>query len=120
MDIELSNGDQLMDQQIIAGLFTLAGALLGGLITIATTRLDRGWERAKRDIEQLCQQVSAFYQLELKYIEKVVELSAQSGLPPPARQTVMNEMRDQVQNLPGQVRPQMTTNAADRIRGRWN
>ena len=109
-----------MDQQIVAGLFTLAGALLGGVITLATVRLDRRWGRAKKNIADLCQQVSAFYQLEQLYKEEVATLRANSDGSKPSAKTVMEEMRGRVQELEGQVRPTMTSRAADEIRRHWN
>lgn len=77
-----------MDSQIISGLFALTGALLGGLISYATTRIDRRWGRAKRQIAQLCDQVSAYHQLEKLYKEKLANLDSDFALPATDRASV--------------------------------
>lgn len=104
-----------MDAQLTSGMFALAGALLGGLISYMTTRIDRRWDRAKRDIERVCNQVSSFYQLEQLYKE---ELARQDSSERSAK-TIMEEMRTRVAQTGQFERPTMTSLAADKIRLEW-
>lgn len=104
-----------MDSQIISGLFALAGTLLGGLITYATTRIDRRWDRAEKQIGQLCDQVAAFYQLEQLYKDEVARLDS-SGRSP---KIVMEDMRSRVAHSGEYERPKMTSLTASQIRREW-
>ena len=102
-----------MDSQIVSGLFALAGALLGGLISYATTRIDRRWSRAERQIAQLCDQIAAYYQLEQLYKE---ELSRLDGRSP---KSIMEDMRSKVAQSGEFERPSLTSLAATKIRREW-
>ena len=104
-----------MDPHITSGLFAIGGALVGGLIMLAATRIERRWDRAKRDIVKLCDQVSAFYQLEQLYKEEVAKLSA-SGK---SGKTIMEEMRAKVAESGAYERPAMTSIAASKIKRDW-
>ena len=104
-----------MSGEIVSGLFALSGALLGGLISYATTRIDRKWDKAQRHIGELSEQVSAYYQLEQIYKEKVAEVDS-SGR---SAKTVMEDMRSKVTETGEFERPYMTTLAAQKIRREW-
>lgn len=104
-----------MEPYITSGLFALGGTLLGGLITVATTRIDRRWARAKRNICQLCDQVSAYYQLEQLYKDELARLSANGR----SARTIMEEMRSQVSESGDYERPFMTSLAAGKLKREW-
>ena len=104
-----------MDTELTAGLFALAGALLGGLISYATTRIDRRWGRAERHIGQLCDQVAAYYQLEQLYKEELALLDPSRR----SAKTIMEEMRTRVAQSGEFERPQMTSLAATKLRREW-
>jgi hypothetical protein len=101
--------------EVISGVFALSGALLGGVITLATTRIDRRWERAKRQIVQLSDQVSAYYQLEQLYKDELAKIddAGRSG------KTIMEEMRTRVSESGEWERPSMTSLAAQKIGKEW-
>ena len=104
-----------MDPQITWGLFALGGALLGGLITLAATRIDRRWDRAKRQIVQLSDQVAAFYQLEQLYKDELANLSTNGE----AATTIMKKMRSRVSESGEYERPAMTSLEASKIKREW-
>lgn len=104
-----------MDASIVSGLFLIAGVLLGGLISYATTRIDRRWSRAERVIVQLCDQVAAYYQLEQLYKDEVARLEPSDRSP----KTIMEEMRSRVAQSGEFERPSMTANAAAKLRREW-
>lgn len=104
-----------MESQIISGLFALAGALLGGLITYATTRIDRRWARAERTIAQLCDQVAAYYQLEQQYKDELARVDGAGR----SAKTIMEEMRSRVAQSGEFKRPFMTSLAATKLRREW-
>ena len=104
-----------MDDQIISGLFVLAGTLMGGLISYATTRIDRRWSRAERHIARLCDQVAAFYQLEQLYKEELALLDPKGR----SAKTILEEMRSRVSETGEFERPSMTSLAATKLRREW-
>ena len=104
-----------MSNEVIAGLFALGGTLVGGLISYATARIGQKWEKAERQISQLCDQVSAYYQLEQLYKE---ELAKNDGAGRSAK-TIMEEMRARVAQSGEYERPYITSLAAQKIRREW-
>ena len=104
-----------MDPQVIPGLFALAGALLGGLISYATTRVDRRWARAERTIAQLCDQVGAYYLLEQLYKEEMASIDPLGR----SSKTIMEDMRARVAQSADFERPSMTSLMANKIRREW-
>lgn len=104
-----------MDAQVVSGLFALAGALLGGMISYATTRIDRRWARAERTIRQLCDQVAAYYQLEQLYKDEVARLDP-SGR---SAKIIMEDMRTRVSHSGEFVRPSMTSLEATKRLSEW-
>ena len=105
-----------MGSEIVAGLFALSGALLGGLISYATTRIDRRWGRAERQIARLCDQVSAYYQLEQLYKEQLAVFDPAGRSP----KTIMEDMRAKVAQSGEFERPSITSLAAVKIRREWD
>jgi uncharacterized membrane protein len=104
-----------MSSEVVAGLFALAGALLGGLISYATTRIDRRWGHAERQIAQLCDQVASFYQLEQLYKDELARLDPAGR----SAKTILEEMRAKVAQSGEFERPQLTSLAASKIRREW-
>lgn len=104
-----------MDDQILAGLFALAGTLLGGLISYATTRMDKRWGQAERHIGRLCDQVAAYYQLEQLYKEELARLDPAGR----SAKTIMEEMRTRVTQSGEFERPSMTSLSATNLRREW-
>lgn len=104
-----------MGSEVISGLFALSGALLGGLISYATTRIDRRWGRAERHIAQLCDQVAAYYQLEQLYKEELAKLDPAGR----SAKTIMEDMRTRVAQSGEFERPSMTSLSATRLRREW-
>ena len=95
--------------------FALAGVLVGGLLTYATARIGQRWTEARRDILKLCNQVSAFYQLEQLYKDELARLES-SGR---SAKTIMEDMRSRVEHLGEFDRPEMTTGAVNKLRNNW-
>lgn len=99
----------------MASLFAFAGALLGGLTSYATTRIDRRWSRAERHIAQFCGQVAAYWQLEQLYKEVLARLDPAGR----SAKTIMEDMPMRV-SQPGEFEgPSMTSLAATRLRREW-
>jgi hypothetical protein len=104
-----------MNSEMITGLFTVAGAIVGGLATIAAARTERKWARAKSEILALAAQVAAYHKLEELYKIELTKLDPTRGKP----KTVMEQMRGQVQDIQGFVRPTMTAAQAREVTSRW-
>ena len=104
-----------MSPEVTAGVFALTGTVLGGLISYAAARIDRRWGRAERQIAHLCDQVSAYYQLEQLYKDELARLDP-SGR---AAKTVMEDMRSKVAVSGEFERPSLTSLAASKIRREW-
>lgn len=104
-----------MTPEIISGVFALSGAVIGGVISLAITKIDRRWERAKHQIVQLADQVSAYYQLEQFYKDELARVDA-SGR---SAKTIMEEMRTRVSKSGEWERPSMTSLAAQKIAKEW-
>ena len=94
----------------------MLGALAGGLITFATVRIDRNWDRAKIDIARLCDQVSAYHQLEKLYKSELARAEGKGR----SEKTVMEEMRARVADGGEHIRPTMTSHAAHELRRQWH
>ena len=105
-----------MSDAMMAGLFALAGVLLGGLISYKTALIGDRREKAQKKILQLCDQVSAFYQLEQLYKDELARLdpSGRSG------KATMEHMRSRVEELGEYKRPTMTTGEVNKIRSEWS
>jgi hypothetical protein len=104
-----------VDDQLVSGMFALAGALMGGLISYATTRIDRRWDRVQRDIARLCDQVSAYYQLEQMYKAELARLDPAGR----SEKTILEDMRSRVEKSGDFERPSMTSLAASKLRREW-
>lgn len=104
-----------MEANFQSGLFALAGTLIGGLITYATARVGHRWEAARRDIRRLAQQVSAFYQLEQLYKEKLASLDPDKR----GAKTILEDMRSQVERAGVSERPSMTSLQAIKLLKEW-
>jgi hypothetical protein len=95
-----------------SGLFALAGVLLAGLFTYGAARIGHDWNRARRHIRLLSEQVAAYHALEQAYMQALYAAdSDQSSL-----RAIQTRMRDQVETTPGFERPRLTTKEARRIR----
>ena len=106
----------VMKAEVVSGVFALAGTLIGGVISYATARLDQRWERAKRHIAKLCDEVAAYHQLEKLYTITLEE----SGYNGKSKRAIMEEMRTKVAETDDFVRPTMTSLAAQKLRREWD
>lgn len=104
-----------MDTSIVSGMFALGGAVIGGFTTYMTAHVDRRWGRARRQITQLCDQVSAYYQLEALYKVRLAEADPDGRSP----KTIMEAMRAHVAETGEYERPSITSAGAARIRKEW-
>lgn len=105
-----------MNDSIQAGLFALAGTLLGGLIAYATARIGHRWDQAQKEIRRLANQVSAYYQLEQLYKDEVARHDPAGRSP----KTILEEMRSNVERLGSYERPSITTLQANKILKEWS
>ena len=80
-----------------------------------SARLDRRWDKAKRDIVLLSEQVAAYYQLESLYKAE----TASGSLKGKNSESILREMRDRVESNGKYERPKMTSADAKRIRDVW-
>lgn len=105
-----------MDTSVTSGLFALLGAVVGGLFTYFGAKAGHDWAKAKADIVRLCDQVAAYHKLEELYKEDLAKADPVRGKP----KTLMEGMRESVQELPGFVRPNMSANEARKLKDRWS
>jgi len=109
----------MMDKETLVGLFTLAGTVAGGVVgafgAVIAARIDRKWDKAKKDIVRLCDQVAAYHKLEELYSTEVVRLDPSKG----QAKTIMIEMRSAVEATGEFVYPKMTSREARLIQNEW-
>lgn len=97
-----------MNEAIITGIFTLLGAISGGLITYLTTRNVKEIKTLKSQVNHLSKQVISYWNVEKLYSDEISKL-----LTKPAK-TVLQEYREKIQSM-GLERPYMTEVEAKKI-----
>ena len=85
----------------VVALSTLFGTAIGGYLSLLGTRRQEFLVEIKKQHRNACEQIKAYYNLEMIYSEAVAQ---QSGRP---RDTVLKEFRSQVEEADG-VRPTWT------------
>lgn len=85
----------------VVALSTLFGTAIGGYLSLLGTRRQEFLVEIKKQHRNACEQIKAYYNLEMIYSEAVAK---QSGRP---RETVLKEFRSQVEEADG-VRPTWT------------
>jgi hypothetical protein len=86
---------------LTVALSTLVGTAVGGYLSLLGTRRQNFLENIKKQHRNACEQIKAYYNLEMIYSEAVAK---QSGRP---RETVLKEFRSQVEEADS-VRPTWT------------
>lgn len=104
-----------MNPSVTTGIFTIIGGVLGGSCTWLAAREGHRWDRAKADIRRLALQVQSYHVLEDCYAEQIVELEGNLR----KAVTVKTSMRDRVEELDDNVRPDMTAKEARKILQSW-
>lgn len=97
-----------MSEPIITGVFTLLGAILGGIISYLGSRNERKIELLKSRVNLLSKQVISYWNLEKLYSDEIGQLLSR-----PSR-TVLQEYRDKIESMDLE-RPTMTEKEAKRI-----
>lgn len=98
------NDSSLLIASVVA-LSTLVGAGIGGYLSLLGTRRQEFLVEIKKQHRSACEQIKAYYSLEMIYSEAVAK---QSGRP---RDTVLKEFRSHVEEADG-VRPTWTERSA--------
>ena len=108
-----------MDKELWVGIFTVVGAIVGGILgggsTILAARVGQKWEEAKKDIVHLCDQVAAYHKLEDVYANEIARLEPTRG----KSNTIKKEMRSVVEASFDVVYPKMTADQAQNSKARW-
>lgn len=106
-----------MNEQIIIGIFTLGGAIIGGVIggvfSLMSARVGYKKDTMEKDIRLLANQVKSYWHLEKEYIAQIEKL----GTKP--KETIMRDTRKIIENN-GYGYPNMTANGADSILRKYN
>ena len=101
-----------MSDQIVIGLFTLAGTIaggfLGGFFSVRAAKVGYQKEKMEKDIKDLANQVKSYWHLEKEYISQIKDYSGKS------EDTIMKNTRKIVANN-GYEYPKMTENDANSI-----
>lgn len=102
-----------MTDPIVNGLFGLAGAVIGGLVTILaakmqakTSELKEENEHTKKRLRKALQQIEAYHFLEDIYANKVADVDKK------AARTIKTEYRNKVVEEHSCVRPDLTAKEA--------
>lgn len=103
-----------MENEVLVGLFTIGGASVSGFFTFMAARQNQRWERARSDLNKLCDQVAAYHRLEELYKEQAAQLSVGQA----TAQTIQKEMRSRVEDETS-IRPAMTALEARKLKERW-
>lgn len=104
-----------MEPNVVNGIFTLAGVVIGGIISYFTTQdkkeinalnrqikeLQNTNEILKKDIVKLCNQVSSYWNIEKAYSEEVASILDKKP------KYILEKRRDSIENK-GYERPTMT------------
>jgi len=98
------NDSSLLIASVVA-LSTLVGAGIGGYLSLLGTRRQEFLVEIKKQHRSACEQIKAYYSLEMIYSEAVAK---QSGRP---RDTVLKEFRSHVEEVDG-MRPTWTERSA--------
>lgn len=103
-----------MSEQVLIGLFTLAGTiaggLIGGLFSVRAAKIGFKKEKMKKDIRILANQVKSYWFLEKEYLSKIGELDNDKT----PEDTTMKKARKAVENN-GNGYPSMTAKEANDI-----
>ena len=97
-----------MSEPIITGIFTLSGALLGGIISYLGSRNERKIELLKSRVNLLSKQVISYWNLEKLYSDEIGQLLSRPS------KTVLQEYRDKIESMDLE-RPTMTEKEAKRL-----
>lgn len=97
-----------MSEPIITGVFTLLGALLGGIISYLGSRNERKIELLKSRVNLLSKQVISYWNLEKLYSDEIGQLLSRPS------KTVLQEYRDKIESMDLE-RPTMIEKEAKRI-----
>ena len=99
-----------MKEQIVIGLFTLGGAIVGGLFTYLAAKIGFKKEEMKKLIIYLAKQAKSFYILEQEYLSEINTLN--HNITP--KDTIKKNARKAVKNK-GYELITLTENDADKI-----
>ena len=101
-----------MSEQIVIGLFTLAGAITGGLIggffSVKAAKVGYKKVKMEKDIKDLANQVKSYWLLEKEYLSQLKVCLSKP------EKTIMENARQIVANK-GNEYPKMTASEADSI-----
>jgi len=97
-----------MAEPIIVGLFTLAGTMLGGLISFLIARNAKETKTLKTQVNTLSKQVISYWNIEDLYSKEISKLTLK------AQKTVKQEYREKIEAMELE-RPTMTEKEAKKI-----
>lgn len=97
---------------VIGGICAVLGASLSALSNLISARINDRKKKASKQIQDLCDEVCAYHELEKLYIEKLALSTNRNSL------GIMREMRSAVKEKTGS-RPKMSGNRAKDIKHNW-
>lgn len=107
-----------MNEQVIIGLFTIGGVIVGGLIgglfSVKAAKISFKKEQMMKDIRTLSNQVKSYWFLEKEYLSKISKLSNNT----PPEETVKKSTRKIVAEK-GNHYPKMTAMEAQDILNKY-
>ncbi len=106
------NSEVALQAAVIAGTFVVLGASVTALSNLISLRINDRKKQASKQIQDLCDEVCAFYDLEKLYIEKLALSTNRNSL------GIMREMRSAVKDKTGS-RPKMSCSRAADIKRKW-
>lgn len=97
-----------MNEVIIAGIFGVIGAFVGGGLSYLASRRQYKYDSIKKKTTKLAEQIKSYWNLENLYCEELAKITGKNST------TVKIEFRDKIvsQNL---ARPIMTETQANKI-----
>jgi hypothetical protein len=105
-----------MSVGVVTGIFAIVGALVGGLLSYLSARIGHRWGEAKSEIRKLSEQVAAYHRLEGLYKSWAAEHDPDSRAP----KKIQEDMRREIEEIGGYVRPRMTATEAREIMEKWS
>ena len=97
---------------VIGGICAVLGASLTALSNFMSALINDRKKQASKQIQDLCDEVCAYYELEKLYIEKLALSTNRNSL------GIMREMRSAVKKKTGS-RPKMSCSRAKDIKHKW-
>ncbi len=103
-----------MKTEVIVGIFSISGTLIGGLLSILGTRINIRKKEMKEDIAELTDQINSYWYLETLYAEEYIKATNSKK----SVKSIKTQFRKKIQTA-GHGRPTLTALEAQELKKKW-